>query len=122
MARCGFCPVPELAKALQMLDDLRFPKMIAFLKRPAAKRMRSNNHVERTNRKLRYYEKVRYKWRQRRSIVHLLLLAIDRCWREHHSATPRQARSSTPRATLTTRTCGPRDSKRLAGTTYGLSG
>lgn len=118
----AFALVPELAKALQMLDDVRFPKMIAFLKSPAAKRMRTNNHVERTNRKLRYYEKVRYKWRQRRSIVRFLLLAIDRWWREHRSTTPKQGRSSTLRATSTTRTCRPRDSTRLAGTTYGLSG
>ena len=53
----AFAEVPELAKALQMLDDVRFPKMIAFLKSPAAKRMRTNNHVERTNRKLRTMRK-----------------------------------------------------------------
>ena len=54
--------------------------MIAFLKSPAKRRVRTNNHVERANRKLRYYEKVRYKWRQRRAIVRFILLAIDR-WR-----------------------------------------
>ena len=31
--------------------------------------MRTNNHVERVNRKLRYEEKARYKWRKRRTIV-----------------------------------------------------
>jgi hypothetical protein len=79
----GFQAVPELAQALKMLEPARFTKMVAFLKSPAAKRLRTNNHVERTNRKLRYYEKVRYKWRQRRGIIRFLLLAIDRWWREH---------------------------------------
>jgi hypothetical protein len=66
-----------------MLEPTRFAKMIAFLKSPVAERLRTNNHVERANRKLRYYEKVRYKWRQRRAIVRFVLLAIDRWWREH---------------------------------------
>jgi transposase-like protein len=122
LRNAAFAQVPELAKALQMLDDVRFPKMIAFLKSPAAKRMRTNNHVERTNRKLRYYEKVRYKWRQRRSIVRFLLLAIDRWWREHRSSSPKQERSSTRPAAARTRQCHPRSSKCFAETTYGLSG
>jgi hypothetical protein len=35
------------------------------LRGPARRRVRvrTNNHVERCNRKLRYLEKVRYKWR-----------------------------------------------------------
>jgi transposase-like protein len=119
----AFAQVPELAKALQMLDDVRFPKMIAFLKSPAAKRMRTNNHVERTNRKLRYYEKVRYKWRQRRSIVRFLLLAIDRWWREHRSSPPKPGRATSKphdhQPTGTNRPVGP---KRVAGTAYNLSG
>jgi transposase-like protein len=79
----AFQEVPELVKALNMLEPARFAKMVAFLQSPAAKRLRTNNHVERTNRKLRYYEKVRYKWRRPRAIVRFLLLAIDRWWREH---------------------------------------
>ena len=90
-----FAQVPELAKALQMLDDVRFPKMIAFLKSPATRRIRTNNHVERTNRKLRYYEKVRYKWRRRRNIVRFLLLAIDR-WRRGHRFTLPKTPSTKP--------------------------
>ena len=42
--------------------------------------MRTNNHVERTNRRLRHFEKVRYKWRRRRTIVRFIILAFDR-WR-----------------------------------------
>jgi len=119
----AFAQVPELAKALQMLDDVRFPKMIAFLKSPAAKRMRTNNHVERTNRKLRYYEKVRYKWRQRRSIVRFLLLAIDRWWREHRSTESKRTRgTSIPRNDPRKRTNRRNHSTRAANTASALSG
>lgn len=83
VANAHFQSVPELAQALAILEPTRFAKMVAFLKSPVAKRVRTNNHVERANRKLRYYEKVRYKWRRRRAIVRFLLLAIDRWWREH---------------------------------------
>ena len=100
LRNAAFAQVPELAKALRMLDDVRFAKMIAFLASPAGKRMRTNNHVERANRKLRYYEKVRYKWRQRRSIVRFLLLAIDHWWREHRSSESKSApTNSRPRNT-----------------------
>ena len=54
--------------------------MIAFLRSPVGQRVRTNNHVERTNRQLRLFEKVRYKWRRRRSIVRFVLLAIQRGW------------------------------------------
>jgi hypothetical protein len=49
--------------------------------------VRTNNHVERTNRRLRYLEKVRYKWRRRRTIVRLVVLAVDR-WRQRRAAGP----------------------------------
>jgi len=83
VARASFQNVPELAQALAMLEATRFAKMVAFLKSPAAKQVRTNHHVERANRKLRYYEKVGYKRRRRRALVRFLLLAIDRWWREH---------------------------------------
>jgi hypothetical protein len=75
--------IPELAKVLGMLESEKFDKMMTFLYSEAAKKIRTNNHVERANRKLRYFEKVRYKWRRRRSIVRFLLLATSRWWREH---------------------------------------
>lgn len=90
----AFQKVPELAKAMQMLKPEQFAKMIAFLRSPAAKRVRTNNHVERANRKLRYYEKVRYKWRRRRTIVRFLLLAIHRWWHDH----PRYAERPRPQS------------------------
>jgi hypothetical protein len=73
--------IPELAKVLAMLAPDQFTKMIAFLRSPAAKRVRTNNHVERTNRKIRFWEKVRYKWRRRRTIVQFIVLALDHWWK-----------------------------------------
>src|SRR5512142_2811173 len=61
----GFLAVPELAAAIEMLAAERFAKMVAFLRSPACRRVRTNNHVERINRKLRHQEKARYKWRSR---------------------------------------------------------
>jgi transposase-like protein len=81
-----FCRVPELAEALKMLEHEKFEKMIAFLHGPANRRIRTNNHVERANRKLRYFEKLRYKWRRRRSIVRFIVLAIRQWWNEKLSA------------------------------------
>lgn len=72
---------PDLAKALAMLTADKFAKMAAYLHRPVAERVRTNNHVERTNRRLRQFEKVRYKWRRRRTIVRFVILAVQR-W--HH--------------------------------------
>ena len=63
------------------LSLTKFTKMIAFLRNPAAQKVRTNNHVERCNRKLRYWEKVRYKWRRRRTLVRFLVLALDAWWR-----------------------------------------
>jgi ribosomal protein S13 len=76
-----FLAVPELKAALKMLEDDKFRKMIAFLRSPASKRVRTNNHVERCNRRLRYWEKVRYKWRRRRTLVRFLVLALDHWWK-----------------------------------------
>jgi len=80
-----FLADPDLAKALAMLRPEKFDKMIAYLHSPAGQRVRTNNHVERTNRRLRYFEKVRYKWRRRRTIVRFIVLAIDR-WHQQHVA------------------------------------
>jgi hypothetical protein len=76
----AFRAVPELAAAIGMLPPEKFAKMIAFLKSQACDRVRTNNHVERVNRKLRHQEKVRYRWRKRRRIVRFLVLLLDRWW------------------------------------------
>jgi transposase-like protein len=78
----SFLAVPELASAIGALAAEKFAKMIAFLKTPACRRVRTNNHVERVNRKLRYEEKARYKWRKRRTTVRFLALLLDRYWKQ----------------------------------------
>jgi hypothetical protein len=81
---------PDLASVLGMLRPEKFDKMMAFLHSPDAKQVRTNNHVERTNRRLRYFEKVRYKWRRRRTIVRFIVLALDR-WRNPRRANEENA-------------------------------
>lgn len=85
MGHPRFQRVPELVAALGMLEPGKFAKMIAFLKSPACRRVRTNNHVERINRKLRHQEKVRYKWRKRRTTVRFVVLLLDRCWRQEQA-------------------------------------
>ena len=82
MATAEFAAVAELAEAMKMLGEEKFAKMIAFLASPAGHRVRTNNHVERTNRRLRFLEKVRYKWRRRRMLVRFVVLILDR-WRRN---------------------------------------
>jgi hypothetical protein len=77
-----FRAVPELVKALDQLSDEKFPKMMAYLKNPLSRRVRTNNHVERTNRMFRFLEKVRYKWRRRRTLVRFVVMTLDQVWRE----------------------------------------
>jgi hypothetical protein len=71
---------PDLGKAVAMLKPEKFVKMITYLASPMGQQVRTNNHVERTNRRLRYLEKVRYKWRRRRTIIRFVILAFTR-WR-----------------------------------------
>src|SRR5262249_51987598 len=73
----------DLARALAMLSAAKLAKLIAFLHSPVGQRQRTNNHVERTNRRLRYFEKVRYKWRRRGTVVRFVVLALD-LWRRRH--------------------------------------
>src|SRR5215210_7008273 len=63
----AFGAVPELVKALDQLEPEKFAKLMAYLKNPVSRRVRTNNHVERANRMVRFLEKVRYKWRRRRT-------------------------------------------------------
>src|SRR5512135_3447502 len=76
----AFQAVPELVKALEQLDQEKFPKLMAYLKNPPSRRVRTNNHVERTNRMFRFLEKVRYKWRRRRTLVRFVVLKLDEVW------------------------------------------
>lgn len=69
----------HLAKALEVLKKDNMVKLLSYLDRPVSVRskIRTNNHVERCNRVLRYLEKVRYKWRRRRTIVRHILLQFQ---------------------------------------------
>lgn len=78
----AFQGVPELCKAMEQLEAGKFAKMMGYLKRPQEERVRTNNHVERTNRRVRFLEKVRYKWRKRRTLVRFLVLTINQTWKE----------------------------------------
>jgi transposase-like protein len=77
-----FHTVPELAKAMEQFGEEKFPKLMAYLKNPLSRRVRTNNHVERTNRMFRFLEKVRYKWRRRKTLVRFVVLTLDGIWKE----------------------------------------
>jgi len=94
---CGnadYAANPHLAKALAMLTPESFEKMIAFLRTPVGQRVRTNNHVERTNRELRLYEKIRYRWRRRRAIVRFVVLVVARHWQRRRTAANRTSPGS----------------------------
>jgi Transposase len=84
--------VAELAEVLEWLDGEKFTKTQAFCGQPAGQRQKTNNHVERMNRRLRFDEKARYKWRKRKSIVRFILLRIS-----HHVPKPRTQGQPPPR-------------------------
>jgi hypothetical protein len=76
----AFQAVPELAKAMEQLDGEKFPKLMAYLSSPVGRRVRTNNHVERTNRMVRFSEKVRYKSWRRKTLVRFVVLKLDELW------------------------------------------
>jgi hypothetical protein len=80
LKKASYQEVPELVEALGLLKQDKFDKMVAFLEcpGPSGQRVRTNNHVERANRKLRYDEKVRYKFRSQRSLDRFLCLRLGR--------------------------------------------
>lgn len=67
-----------MREALEGLEKGKLEKTLSFLGQPEGQRQKTNNHVERMNRKLRFDEKTRYKWRRRKSIVRWVLLRISR--------------------------------------------
>ncbi|MFI5455996.1 MAG: transposase [Isosphaerales bacterium] len=89
----AFRAVQELVKAMEQLDEEKFPKLMAYLNSPVSQRVRTNNHVERTNRMIRFFEKVRYKWRRRKTLVRFIVLKLDEIWSDWSppkvEATPR---------------------------------
>jgi transposase-like protein len=88
LKKASYQEVPELVKAMGLLEGDKFDKMVAFLESSEGARVRTNNHVERTNRKLRYDEKVRYKFRTERSLDRFLRLRLDLLARQGSCAKP----------------------------------
>ncbi len=95
MRDAEFQAFPELAKALEQIDEGKFAKLMAYLKNPLSQRVRTNNHVERTNRMFRFLEKVRYKWRRRKTLVRFVVLKLDLIWSERAKAEEKQTACST---------------------------
>jgi hypothetical protein len=88
LKKASYQEVPELVEAMGLLKKEKFDKMVAFLECSAGARVRTNNHVERTNRKLRYDEKVRYKFRSQRSLERFIRLRLDLLDRQTLTAGP----------------------------------
>jgi hypothetical protein len=88
LKKAEYQEVPELVQAMGLLKQEKFDKMVAFLQCPTGQRVRTNNHVERANRKLRYDEKVRYKFRSERSLDRFLRLRLDFLDRQLASTQP----------------------------------
>jgi hypothetical protein len=102
LKKSSYQEVPELVEAMGLLKKEKFDKMVAFLECPAGQRVRTNNHVERANRKLRYDEKVRYKFRTYRSLERFLCLRLDLLGRQASSVPPQSADADpSPKASST---------------------
>jgi hypothetical protein len=86
--KASYQEVPELVKAMNLLQGAKFDKMVAFLECSEGARVRTNNHVERTNRKLRFDEKVRYKFRSESSLDRFLRLRLDLLAQQGSTAAP----------------------------------
>jgi Transposase len=78
--------VRELVAALDLLAGPKLAKVMAFVQQPGGGQARTNNHVERMNRRLRFAEKVRYRWRKRKWVVRWVVLLLDVCWQEAAAA------------------------------------
>jgi hypothetical protein len=74
--------VRELVEASDLLAGPKLAKAMAFVQQPAESRVRTNNHVERLNRRLRFAETVRYRWRRRKWVVRWVVVLLDVCWQQ----------------------------------------
>jgi Transposase len=90
--------VRELVEALDLLAEPKLTRMMAFVVTPKRQRQRTNNHVERLNRRLRFAEKVRYRWRKRRWVVRWVVLLLDVCWKEAAASKAARPRQRSPAA------------------------
>ena len=110
----AFRAVPELVKALEQLSDEKFPKIMAYLHNPVSQRVRTNNHVERTNRMVRSWEKVRYKWRRRKTLVRFVVLRLDAIWSQESSRGAREPKLDKAQPGRKTRHPAGNESRRAA--------
>jgi hypothetical protein len=83
--------VGELVAGLELLAGPKLTKLMAFLGQPAEQQVRTNNHVERMNRRLRFAEKVRYRWRKRKWVVRWVVLLLDVWWQDRAGASTARA-------------------------------
>ena len=88
--------MPELVKAMEQVEEGKFRKLTAYLRSPLGRRMRTNHHVERTNRMFRFLEEVRYRWRWRKTLVRFVVLTPDEIWRRWSPAGPEAATAARP--------------------------
>jgi transposase-like protein len=108
----AFGSVPELAQAMEQLRDEKFAKLMAYLRHPVGRRVRTNNHVERTNRMFRLLEKVRYKWRRRKTLVRFVLMTLERIWQSGAPAQPKKTKvAATVKTEVTQSHTGQRSSR-----------
>jgi hypothetical protein len=114
MRNPAFLAVPELVKAMKQLDDEKFVKLMAYLSNPISRRVRTNNHVERTNRMFRFLEKVRYKWRGRRTLVRFVVLTLDGIWKEWAEAERKRAEGPNQARSVASQTQSSQQSSRAA--------
>jgi hypothetical protein len=88
--------VRELVEALDLLAVPNLVKGMAFVGQPDRKQARTNNHVERMNRRLRFAEKVRYRWRKRKWVVRSVVLLLDVYWGQAAAGTRRKQGKRSP--------------------------
>src|ERR1700722_19917240 len=89
---------------MEQRDSEKFAKLMAYLKNPLSQRVRTNNHVERTNRMFRFLEKVRYRWRRRKTLVRFVVLTLDEIWRDRTTA---EAKTTEAKRTTDSKPSGP---------------
>jgi len=91
--------VREVVEALALLAEPKLSKVMGYVAQPAGRQMRTNNHVERLNRRLRFAEKVRYRWRKRKWVVRWVVLLLDGCWQQaaQAAATAKDAKQAKQR-------------------------
>jgi hypothetical protein len=65
---------------LELLAGPKPGKAMALVSQAFEEQVRTNNHVERMNRRLRFAEKVRYRWRKCRWVVRWIVLLLDVYW------------------------------------------